>query len=151
MLKRRTISWNPSLLILNSKFWSILPKVIFQNFINRWFHSEKCVPLLFSGDASGNRLAEKYGLDIGKICGFFINRMKYLNRKIDQPNHESTIEITANEMVEALFTAFPNMERDVLLPYFEAKKIDPLELLELRKSFHLKLRTKVLQKRSGYR
>ena len=106
---------------------------------------------IFLGDASDSGLAEKYGLDIGKICGFFINRMKYLNRKIDRPNQESAIETTANEMVEALFTAFPNMERDVLLPYFEAKKIDPLDLLELRKSFHLKLRTKVLQKRSGYR
>ena len=105
----------------------------------------------FSGDANGNGLVEKYGLDIGKICGFFINRMKYLNRRVDQPNQESTIEITANEMVEALFTAFPDMERDVLLPYFEAKRIDPSELLELRKSFHLKLRTNVLQKRSGYR
>ena len=96
-------------------------------------------------------MAEKYGLDFGKIGMFFINRMKSLNRRIDQSNHESTIEITANEMVEALLTTFPNLERDVLMPYLEAKRIDPVELLELRKNFHLQLRTKVLKKRSGYR
>ena len=96
-------------------------------------------------------MAEKYGLDFAKIGLFFINRMKSLNRHIDQSNQESTVEITANEMIEALMTTFPNLEQDILLPYLEAKKIDPLELLELRKSFHLKLRTKVLKKRSGYR
>ena len=107
--------------------------------------------LQFKGNANGNGLADRYGLNLEKIGAFFTDKMKALNKRIDQPNQESTIENTVNEMLEAIMTAFPNLESDVLVPYLDAKKIDPMELLELRNDFHFQLRTKVLKKRTGYR